>query len=117
MHWYEIKLPTTAIQNDIDLDTIDATLPWLNQSGVISTTWVENERHELTQKVQRRYVCEKCGRMCLSLSGLKRHKHYMHHFHSGSGSQRDPKETLSTATTTAYNRIVQTIQSCLKEYQ
>ena len=116
MHWYEIKLPATAIQNDVDLDIIDATLPWLNQSGVISTTtWVENESNELTQKVQKRYVCEKCGRICLSLSGLKRHKQYMHHFHFG--FQRDPKETLSTATTTAYNRIVQTIQSCLNEYQ
>ena len=70
------ELSPVKIQNDLDLDIIDATLPWL--SGFVcdicnKTFPTEARVNQHKQLWHTRFLCERCGKLYSSSGGLKRH--------------------------------------------
>ena len=75
------ELPTVSTENDLDLDVIDATLPWLSGfpcDECKMTFATEDEVNKHKKLLHKRFLCEYCGKLCASNHGLKRHIDRMH---------------------------------------
>lgn len=60
------KYDLSSVESDVDLDGLDATLPWLSGFSNEATT---NE----PKLLHKRFLCEDCGKLYSSSAGLKRH--------------------------------------------
>ena len=70
------KYQLSPVDNDLDLDLIDATLPWLSRFAckMCKRTFPTKAKVIEHKKLQhKRFLCEYCGKLCSSNNDLKKH--------------------------------------------